>query len=118
MDHDPMPPSDDDLAACVRALTALAADPRVFFDRSHPGFAAAAAVRAAANRMIVAITGTVAVRCASRKERRTAGGGSRPRRRPCYVCRQPFAEPHPDYPALCVPCGNRSRAGRDVVAEA
>ncbi|MEM6930378.1 MAG: SDR family NAD(P)-dependent oxidoreductase, partial [Myxococcota bacterium] len=43
-----------------------------------------------------------------------AEGGTLRRQRRCYVCREPYREPHPEYARLCGACGERSRDLRDA----
>src|SRR5262249_45276649 len=125
-DHVKSPPpfSQAERLACVKVLTALAAEPAVMFDKGRSEFGAVAEVRAAANRLIAAVQAVVRTRRDSGRRRPPAttphppapaavgpAGG-----RPCYVCQRRFREAHPAYPTLCLSCGALNHAKREQTA--
>jgi len=128
--------------ACLKVLAALTAQPTLLLEKGEPGFAATAEVRAAANRLIVAIQeavrakrGWTGKKAKASRVRHGAGAAAASNvhpvepavalspavpslgQRPCYVCQQHFMEAHPSYPALCVSCGVFNKNRRERTAD-
>ena len=115
--------SDAELADCLRVLEASRAlepdDPRFLALEQ----AAAHLRKQAKKRRKVARRQATAAHDRAARARATLGGdhdegpSQTARRRPCYVCKQPYQQVHDFYHLLCPTCGDASQAMRDAAID-